>query len=612
MRFKSLELENFLSFGESQKINFVSGDAVLVLGINEEENGGSNGAGKTSILNGIVWALYGKTTKELSADDVVNNKINQDCKVSLELFKDKNHILINRYRKLEGKKNKLEVFVNGKNVSRANMADTQKVIDDIIKINFRSFISSVMFSQDRVFNFTTAKPQKRKEIIENVLQVENLSIYEKLFKSELSKIVHERDETNYRIRNQQNLIDSLVQSNKDYIQSCKVKQKQLKQKLIEYKKEREFFDRVDIEQELSKINSNKEVKTKISEINHNLEINQQKLDSLKKTISDKKKLFKKEKAKLLSLQKSFRTAVDNPKKCPLCGNIIDKEILDKYINDVTLQIKESEKNLAALEKDINSFEEAINDLSEKRVKFEKELKQVNNEYQNTEFQEEELIHLNEKKLELDNKIKSIKEQLKHIVDESYIDKIKEQAVKAKKIMKQEQKNLVALENDINHYTFWVQAFSKGENTIRSFLISKVINFINSRIAYYLNIFFNKNINFCLDMEMNHSIERDNIQISIEQLSGGEEQRINLAIAFSLFDLIKMNLGSDIDIIFLDEVLDKNLDDNGISALLKIIEDLKERHNAIYIISHKDNFKSYFARSMVVYKGKDGFSRILSG
>ena len=613
MKFKSIELENFLSFGEKQKIDFISNDVVLVLGINEEENGGSNGAGKTSILNGIVWALYGKTTKELSADSVVNNKIGQDCKVTLELFKDKKHILIKRYRKLNGKKNKLQVFINGKDVSRSNVADSQKIINDIIKINFRSFISSVMFSQDRVFNFTVANSQKRKEIIENVLQVDNLAVYERLFKTELSKLIHSRDEINYKVKNYQELINSLIQSNKDYIQSCKIKQNQFKNKLKNYQSELNEISKIDIAAELEKLKSNKKLLEQISKLEPELKVIQQKIAFSGKQIKEKIGLSNREKKEIKSLDTSLKKALENPKMCPLCGNIIDKDVLDKYVQDVKSQIKNLKKSFDKTSLEIEELEKNLNEdylIKEKSLK--NKIGKLKNKIQDLTVSEGELEHLNEKKKELERNIETTKQQMKHVVDETYIEKIKEQALEAKKNMKKEQKKLKELEDDIIHYTFWTQAFSKGENTIRSFLISKVINFLNSRVNYYLNMFFERKIKFSLDVEMNHHIQRDDIEISMQQLSGGEEQRINLAIAFSLFDLVKMNLGSDIDIIFLDEVLDKNLDDNGINALLKIIEDLKERHNAIYVISHKDNFKSYFTRSMIVYKGKDGFSKILSG
>jgi len=59
------------------------------------------------------------------------------------------------------------------------------------------------------------------------------------------------------------------------------------------------------------------------------------------------------------------------------------------------------------------------------------------------------------------------------------------------------------------------------------------------------------------------------------------------------------------------VLDKNLDENGIMALLKIIEDLKEQGNGVYVISHKDTFKSHFSNTIVVYKTEEGISKILS-
>ena len=563
----------------------------------------------SSILNAIVWALYGKTTKGLAADEVVNNINQRDCIVSLEFVKNNQYIRVNRYRKLNGRNNKLELFINGKDVSKANMNDTQAMLDDIIKINFRSFISSVMFAQDRVFSFTEASKARRKEIIENILQVDNLSIYEKLFKNRVAEYKNKYNESYYKKESKRSLIDSLIESSRNYIESCKLKSKELSRKILDIKKTISELEKIDINSELEKIKKNNEIEKQINELRINLKMKKNKYADLRIRLTDLQRSQTELQQKKAKLQKNIDKIIKNPKLCPVCGNIIDKEKYEKYLDDKKNELKLLDKSLKSI--DLKSVEEELDLLENEIGKLEKSIKGKESKLMKVKYSEDYLKNASNQLISLREQLKILEQQKSNIIDQKYIESIKEQAKKAKTDIKKFDKELELWQDKINHYDFWAINFSKGDNTIRTFLINQVIDFINSRIKHYLGIFFKEEMHFSLDMEMNHFLTRNSYDISLEQLSGGEEQRLNLAIAFSLFDLVKVNVGSNINIIFMDEVLDRALDDEGVVALLKIIEDLRDRGNSIYIISHKDTFRNHFDKTIMVYKSEDGFSQILA-
>lgn len=625
MKFRDLRLRNFLSFGdEEQFIHFVDNDIILVLGQNLKE-GGSNGAGKTTLYNAIVWAIYGKTTKGLQADDVVNNITNRDCMVQLDFTIDNKYISIKRWRKINGKKNKnkISLKVNGNDVSLANMADTQDKINNLIKINFRSFISSVMFSQDRIFNFTDASQSKRKEIIENVLQVDNLGVYEKLLKNDVVELQRLQENKYHQQVSKKNMANSLVTNIQDYLTSCKFKSKQLISKIKDMSRDLGRLEKIDGDRELEKHKENdilKNQEKKLIKSMDELKIKKNnardKLDTLSRHVKEKVSRKNKILDKLKIIKKELQKAENDPSKCPLCGNVINPHLIKKYISERKNSITVYKKELSVLNDDVDKLKIKLDEVNSSILDYEERIKKLNEKidkikYVKPKISLDELQKLVEEKIDLRSKIQMLNDQKNNIVDLKFIESIKTQIKEARASATAIEKDLENIQNTVKHYSFWLHAFSKGENTIRSFLVNKIIDFINSRIKHYLNIFFVEEVQFILDREMNHTIFKSDIEISLAQLSGGEEQRLNLAIAFSLFDLVKINLGNDINIIFMDEVLDRNLDENGVTALLKIIDDMKENGNSIYLISHKDNFKAYFNNFVVIYKDANGISKILS-
>ena len=625
MKFRQMRIRNFLSFGEDEQfISFVDNDIILILGQNLQE-GGSNGAGKTTIFNAIVWAIYGRTTKGLAADEVVNNTSGGNCMVDLEFTIGPKHVQITRWRKIGGKrlKNKLILKVDGNDKSLANMNDTQDRVNDLIKINFRSFISSVMFSQDRIFSFTDASTAKRKEIVENVLQVDNLSVYEKLLKNEQTNAQSEYDEYYHDQKGKRELAENLTQTVQDYFTSCKIKFKKLSHDITGIKKELDKLQKVDIDSEKEKHRKNdssKKRKDKLVKARDELRIKEdneaEKIGPQKKQIKEKNNALKRDSEAVDKANEEMITAKENPNTCPICGNVVNREAMDKYINERRELVDRMKKEIDRLDSGLTTLEEELEAASKYGAQYEEDADKLDVKISSIKFFKSkitlgELEHVKEQIGELAGQTRTLTEQRQNIVDMDYTDSIKTQIKTAKKIVRNLQKELDNLQDDIKHINFWIHAFSKGENTVRSFLINKVIDFINSRINHYLSVFFNEEIDFSLNREMDHRIFKNGHNVSLAQLSGGEEQRVNLAIAFSLFDLVKVNLGNDINMIFMDEVLDRNLDENGITALLKIIDDLKERGNSVYVISHKDNFKAYFNNSMMIYKDEQGVSKILA-
>lgn len=170
MIFKKITIENFKSIGPNPvTVNLDFHNTTLLTG--------QNGAGKTSISEAIVWCIYGVT--KLKADNVVNKTVGENTKVELEFSENNKNYVITRYRKHKTHKNNVYVFEEGKNISLKNQADTQDLIQKIIGIDSRAFMSSIVLSSETYKQFLRETNSIRLQIFESVFSLRELNDFKK-------------------------------------------------------------------------------------------------------------------------------------------------------------------------------------------------------------------------------------------------------------------------------------------------------------------------------------------------------------------------------------------------------------------------------------------------
>ena len=170
MRFSKITIENFKSIGPNPvTVNLDFHNTTLLTGL--------NGAGKTSIFEAIVWCIYGVT--KLKVDNVVNKTVGENTKVELEFSESNKNYVITRYRKHKTHKNNVYVFENGENISLKNQADTQDLIQKIIGIDSRAFMSSIVLSSETYKQFLRETNSVRLQIFESVFSLRELNDFKK-------------------------------------------------------------------------------------------------------------------------------------------------------------------------------------------------------------------------------------------------------------------------------------------------------------------------------------------------------------------------------------------------------------------------------------------------
>ena len=188
MKINKIEINNFYSI-KNVKLRFDKYKGiVLIEGINKD-TGGSNGSGKSALLEAVVWGLFGKTIRKSTEEAMINNKEKKNCSVKITVNDD---LVIERGKKPVF----LKVNKGDKEITRDNALNTQALIDDLLQTNYKVFLASTVFGQQNNIEFINATPEDKRTIIKNLLNLDELfDLREsvKRLKSEYSQTVKRQD-----------------------------------------------------------------------------------------------------------------------------------------------------------------------------------------------------------------------------------------------------------------------------------------------------------------------------------------------------------------------------------------------------------------------------------
>jgi len=222
---KSVSIKNFFSYGPQETIFDLSGEGLVNIS-------GKNGVGKSTIIEAMLFALYGKTRQEL-VKDVINRKIGKDCKVSVEFVGDDGEIYkVLRYRAHTTHGDKVYLFKGDKDISCKNTSDTNELIIDYFGMPYVAFVNSTVFSSEFYSNFFSAKNSDRLVVFENILSLKEVSY----FYAEIKKIIKELNTKKDEVVSKR----SVAEGKADYAQkNLDDYSAQAKEKLLELKKQKE-------------------------------------------------------------------------------------------------------------------------------------------------------------------------------------------------------------------------------------------------------------------------------------------------------------------------------------------------------------------------------------
>ncbi len=188
-----LVMENFFSH-KNTEVDFTDFNSALLIGNSEGDYRKSNGAGKSAIFEAIVWALFNKSRVAMMDDVIKWGELS--CKVALEFLHDGKTYKVTRTRFAANSTTTIELktidsFGDWKDISGSTSGETNQRIEDIIKLDYRTFINSTYFRQNDISEFAESEASKKKEILKSIIDLSRWDGYEKASKAKAKELASE-------------------------------------------------------------------------------------------------------------------------------------------------------------------------------------------------------------------------------------------------------------------------------------------------------------------------------------------------------------------------------------------------------------------------------------
>ena len=562
IRIKDLTVKNFMSVGnQTQAVNFDREQLTLVLGENldqgGDDSGSRNGTGKTTIVNALSFALYGQALTNIKKDNLINKINNKNMLVTLTFNKDGVDYRVERGRK----PNVMKFFVNNQEQasessddSQGDMRETQKDLDELLGMShtmFRHILALNTYTEP----FLSMKTNEQREIIEQLLGITLLSEKAESLKEQI------------RISK-----DSIYQENADIEAAKKSNEKiQISITGLETRQKAWYSQQKD---DCAKIIQS------IAEL--------QSVDIEKELEQHAKlKVYDEQSAKIKSL---------NKEKATLETAVVQA---DKSVNKYSKEVEQlKNKTCPACEQELHTHkhEEMTAGAEKNLIDAQTYLDKVSNDYAAVVLELETIGDINGRpKIYYDSLEAALKHQNNLARLESAlssrqveVDPYQEQIDDLKHTAIQEISwdNINAITTLKDHQEFLLKLLTSKDSFIRKKIIDQNLAYLNNRLTYYLDkMGLPHQVNFQNDLSV--EITQLGQDLDFDNLSRGERNRLILGLSWSFRDVWE-SLYQNINLLFIDELIDNGLDSAGVESALSVLKKMaRERNKNIYLISHKD-------------------------
>ena len=567
INFKYVRWKNFLSTGNQFiEIQLDKNPTTLIIG--------ENGAGKSTILDALCFGLFGKPFRMISKNLLVNSVNNSSTVVEVEFS-----VGTKEYKVIRCiKPNKFEIYQNGKLMSlEANVRDYQKILEQqILKLNYRSFTQVVILGSSTFVPFMQLKARHRREVVEEILDIQIFSTMNILLKQKLKSIVEELREVDYsfslvseRITLQENYIDD-IKKNKDNI--------------------------IDEKQKTFEKNE-KEIEERMWESKHLTEDNQALLESI---IGEDKVVNKRDKLKDIQFmlkdkesrgQKLISFFEEND-DCPTCQQHIDEQFKIKSIDEKTKEVAE--------------VSEGLNKLSDEMKKVESKIKEYKNTAKSIRENEIALAKLTSGITQLEKFNTKLQTEIETLLKGNVSNEDTEKLIR----LKQECIKVERQRTDLRDEKSYAEAIKLilQDTGIKTKIIKQYLPIMNKLINTYLTSmeFY---VNFTLNENFEESIKsRYRDEFTYSSFSEGEKMRIDLSLLFTWRAIAKMKNSANTNLLILDEIFDSSLDGTGTDEFLKILNTLGDEN--VFVISHKQDVLADKFKSTIKFEKVKNFSHVV--
>jgi len=566
--FEKIRWKNFLSTGNQySEVDFQQNKTTLIVG--------TNGAGKSTVLDALTFSLFGKPFRKINKPQLVNSTNEKDCRVEVEFS-----IGNIQWKVVRGIKPAIfEIYRNDAVLDQSAAAlDQQKWLEQtVLKMNYKSFTQIVILGSSTFVPFMQLPAAHRREVIEDLLDIKIFSSMNSIIKDKIRQCKDEirtlelkKESFKDKVQMQQNFIEELENRGKENIKNKEISIMSLTEEsgLL-------MSDNESLEEPLRQyIREQDELFGYADKL--------KKLGNLKGKISQK----------VSTITKEHKFFTENT-VCPTCTQEIGEDFRINRISDAQAKAKE-------LQSGYQELEEAIKEEEERERHFLNLSKEITKHTNGISQNNIKISGCQRQIRNLESEIQTITNQLENRnIEHEKLEQFKDN-------LQNTYEELSTKKDLVNYYDFSYGLLKDGG--VKTKIIKKYLPLINQQVNRYLQM-MDFYINFTLDEEFNETVQSPiHEDFSYASFSEGEKMRIDLALLFTWREVAGYKNSVNTNLLILDEVFDSSLDGFGTEEFLKIIRYVIKDAN-VFVISHKSGLEDRF-ENVIKFDKQKGFSRMV--
>lgn len=615
--FKSVEIENFLSIGKAT-LALDSSGFISIIGknLNIDDNSLSNGSGKSSIWEAVVWCLTGSTMRGTTS--VENAYSTGGTKVELVFIVDSNVYKVGRYKNHIEYKTNLKIFKNGEDISGKGIRDSEGILKNILPdINIQLIGSVIVLGQGLPQKFTGNTPSGRKEVLES-----------------LSKSDFMIEDLRRRVSSRKDMINSYIRdfsdkkiSNEGAQHQLQKQKELLEKKIADLESQKEHFfnipvleeNKKDIEEDIlnkeAKIKEFSEDKeNKLKQINTLLEATHKEESELNRVYEDKLIVLRDKHTKAIaectSLSNEIKKLESITDICPTCGQkIIGVEKPNTSEQKRKLfELREEEKRVSAaidstVAKKDCEISKIRSTLKTKTVSLKEEVRKI----------DETLTDINRSQIANNKRLQEVVDELNKLLSakdtyealsSQYLSELKTVDESLHDISEEILYNISDIDNLKEHLSVISKFETVLKRDFRGVLLTNVLNYLNNKVKEFSEIVYKANaIKFVLD---GNNLDIKYFDRDYENLSGGERQKVDILVQLAIREMLVEFLNFSCNCMVFDEIFD-NLDSDGCRSIIELLSQKLNDVSSVYFISHHTDIDIPIDKTIEVIKDKSGVS-----
>ena len=566
--FNTIKWKNFLSTGNQfTEIELDKHPSTLIQG--------TNGAGKSTILDALCFALFNKPFRKINKPQLVNSINEKDCVVQVEFTI--GNVVWNVVRGI--KPAKFEIYKNDVIVDQAAAnTDQQKWLEqNVLKMNYKAFTQVVILGSSTFVPFMQLTAAHRREVIEDILDIQIFSTMNVLLKDRIRAILEQQRDCGYELKS----AEEKVKMQEEYIRNSQISNESVilkKQEELD-KIEEEIFD---LQKQINMLEAE----------NLDIDANTTEMDAIQRQLRKLHELKFKISHNKSDAEKNLDFFHDND-TCPTCTQTIEKQFKDRKITDLRGKTLQYVDALSEMEEQLLELDGKFTLLQERRDIKKSNVSKI--------FHISNIIKRNE------NSIFNLRDEINRLSDSPDIAKMQGKLeVYQEEYVRTERK---CSEVSKQKTEYEVVSNLLKDSGIKARIIKKYIPVINKLINKYLTS-MDFYVNFTLDEEFNEVIKsRYRDVFSYASFSEGEKQKIDLALLFTWREIAHMKNSVSTNLLLLDEIFDSSLDASATEDLLKILKNIDKNTN-VFVISHKGEILIDKFDSNIRFNKVSDFSKII--